>query len=1165
MAVEGGLKLAVGDALEVGNQVVQISVGSFAVVALAVGRDGVDAPGAAGQGAALQIRALPDREVVHGVGEGGADFRIVHGTGDVGGVFVEIQRAGFGVADLNQEHLGVADLIELHIVNFVQEAVVVGGDGQVFPVVQGLGVAGGGVIDVLAQVVPAHHLGFVVDAAAQNGGIPGVVTCPGIRTVGGVGVVLIAGAAVGPQDGVKDGGGGPVAQEAQEGQADLGIGAGFVGEDDVALHIGAVGEECPQLLHAIADVDGAGDRGCAAGGNTDGVQSHFLHENVAVGHGGVAVAVRVGVRPQNRQAGAVGQGLVGQVPDLEAVVIAAGPVHIIAQLQLADGLVLHGDIGRGLHGGGHIGQTGALNPGRIADGAVGLRHGGAHQQLAGQLAFAVPGGQALLPDVLPHQDTQGGHMGGGHGGAAHHAVGAGVVVIGAAAAHIAGIQNGGPDVAAGGGDFRLQLQAGACAPGGEFGHLAGFVPAADAVQLVYGLQGHGLACFCGCRHGGTVHAGDEAAGDGGVADAHVDQLGGGGIAVIDDDSLDGTLIEVAVASHLRVVGIVVPHEGGGVANLVREADFAALHQGDTGHALLAITGIAPEAGLVVVTVSAGAAHGDDFDAALGHVLEGGLHGHVEGIGKGDFVIGLSIVPHQGALGLHGAVDGGHGQVGVVDGGGAHHADVGIAGQVGAVVGAAAAGVGGVACGGHQDDARRVHLGVDLRGGGVVLGEAVVRAQGQVDDVGLQLQGVLQGVDDGGFRCASAVGEHLHNQQLGVRGHTGEDHLAFRGLGVTGDGAGHMGAVAALRGTDVDVAPGDLAGVGIHHAGVVKGKGNLAVLVVVLHIGAGQGVGVEAAVVLQGAQVAHGIVLAVIHQIRILTAEGIVPEGLVGAADAGDVAAGLVVPVAGELQIQAGVQNGGHHALAGVAPAPGGAHAHHVIAVALGGTGGGQLLRAVVGGLHIGPLHTGQGADGIQLAVGNLDGHAVDEAGPLGHDLQAGGGCAPVKHGRLQAADLRQNVLLARQQLCGQGLGVIGGQEPGHRLTGGQLLTAQTVGLRAVIVQDGGLLQLDDHGDDFLVRVGARRFPDTAAGPGGRRAVGKGHIRHLFGSDGPNLSGLRRHGRREQTRNHDQSQQERQNSFHLLHPFCYDAFRFIIWISNHVVLCPYVIPGSIICL
>ena len=212
-----------------------------------------------------------------------------------------------------------------------------------------------------------------------------------------------------------------------------------------------------------------------------------------------------------------------------------------------------------------------------------------------------------------------------------------------------------------------------------------------------------------------------------------------------------------------------------------------------------------------------------------------------------------------------------------------HGDFRIGGQIVAAIAVAGSGVAGVTGRSAEHNAGGVQPGIDLTGQGAVLGVAVVGTQRQVHHIRTQGGGVLQGIEDGAFPCAAGgVREDPSWPESGRQGaHTGEDDLPLPVAGVTGHGAGYVGAVVAVQGLHVQVP-----------VGIVAGKGHLPVLVqgIVLigHMIAGcAGGGVE----LGGLQEqAHGLIgvpqgPAVLRVIRIVP-EGVIGKGLMDPAHAG---------------------------------------------------------------------------------------------------------------------------------------------------------------------------------------------------------------------------------------------------------------------------------------
>ena len=1063
MAVEGGSELPSGHGVKVGDVIAHfLVVHLVAVVTLAIGDDLILALGAAGQDVALHVGAVPggNEAVVHGtLGNGGGVRGVVQGTGDVRVPVGKVHLTGLGIGDPHHDHLGVTELIEDVVVHAVEVLVSVGGDGDVLLAIEGLVHDSVGVKGILAQVQVADDPpGAPVDhGAAHQGHAPGGLVVHHVLAVLGL---------VGPVALVKDGGGSPVAVEGQHGQAQGRSGAGGVGEGDKALHIHAVFKQLVQLsLLTVGEGHSLGEAGGLSGLHGDLAQLHGLDDHVLVHHG-VALAPgavhRLGVGALEGDGHVIGHGLVGDVVHIKGDVVAASAVGVVQQLQLAHILAVHGDVGGGVHGGGGVDQAGALLTGRVVHPAlIGLRHSGAHQQLVDNVAHLtglLAGKGCAGLHVLAHQGGNTGHVRGGHGGTAHHAVAAGVALVGG----VDLVDDGGPDVAAGGGDLRLQLQAGTSAPGGEGGHLA-------VGGILHGLvvlgnhDVHGLACLEGSLHGSAVLAVDKGAGEAGVLHADVDQFRGIGIAVIDQHAQNAPFLSVDHSG-----------EGLGVGDLIGKGQVAALDQGKAGLAILIGVLIVPAHG-VVVAPGTGALY--QVDGVLLAVGEGGLHGHGPGVGVGDLPhFPVLVGPGQVGLYLDGVLQRGNAQVGVVNGRRGHHSGVHVGGQGVVPIVVAGRGVAAVASGGHEHDASGLNLGIQLVLHGVVVGKAVVRTQAQVDDIGAQGQSILQSVE--GHRLLGAavlIGEHLHHHDLGIGGHAGENDLALAGLGIARHRTGDVGAVVAGGGQDVDVA-----------VCVVTGVGHLEVLiktVVVPHDHAAIGTrgGVELVVLQEGSQALRGVAqIPAALGIAGVVFKGVVGEGLVDPHHAAALGAILVLGHA-PLQVQAGVQHGHQHTLTGVALAPDTFHPYLIIAVGVPGLvpvhGAAGLFGPVIHQLHIGPLDPVQVANFIQSAVGHPDSHGIDQSGPLAYNgtnrltaVFLGG----IGHRRLlsgQSGDLVDDALLIVQQLLGGLLGIGGGQVLRHRLTSAGLVAHRgSVAADLVVIHHSRSFHLHDDGYHLILCI-----------------------------------------------------------------------------------------------
>ena len=384
---------------------------------------------------------------------------------------------------------------------------------------------------------------------------------------------------------------------------------------------------------AVGDVKlgGHGGGGLAGGGG----QSHG-----GVGHEQIALIGVVGVHTLGLGHGVqvIEQGGVPEVGDVEGVVVAAGLVGIVVQLHLGHVAAVHGEVGLGGHSAVGVGQTRALAAGRVVQALLVLVHqglGSAHEQGTHQGVGVSPVGLAqavLRHHMLLDQSGDTGQVGGGHGGAAHQAVGA--------------VVHGGVDVAAGGGDVRLQGQGGGDAPGGEVAHLVGGVAGDEGLVRAHGEGQVGVLLQSGEDVGAVCH------GDGGTGH------GDGAVRHVHDDG--AALIVVHQAGHSPSVL--------GVLALLGEGDDAALHQSDfAGHV---------HGGEVLH--SAGAGHGYHLIGGVGQ----GVQGCVDAAAT--VLIGdLIVVAHSDVVGhVVGVLHTGHRQGVGVGAGVAQHAVVRVGGEVG---------------------------------------------------------------------------------------------------------------------------------------------------------------------------------------------------------------------------------------------------------------------------------------------------------------------------------------------------------------------------------------------------------------------------------------------------------------------------------------------------
>ena len=461
---------------------------------------------------------------------------------------------------------------------------------------------------------------------------------------------------------------------------------------------------------------------------------------------------------------------------------------------------------------------------------------------------------------------------------------------------------------------------------------------------------------------------------------------------------NGRALDTHVAEH--TVNIVADDDGGGtgsltVQDLFREGQLAAPDQRDP----------APE--IPCGGVIGGGAHA--LHNHIGVVAGDGLDIHLGG-GVGD----VPLSCQNGGQGGDQIVGTGHRQGGAEAGGGADHAGVRVGGQ--AHVGAGVVAQGGVILvsgGADQADTRLPDPPVGLVDDPVpAVGEAAVGAEGHVDHIRAQLHCILQSRQGDGVGGARAgVGEGLQNQKLCIGSHAGEADLTLGILGVTGGNARHMGAVADIVGIG--------GGVGVHigvPVRVVKGEGDL-----FAHIG------------ILGCQTGKlcftGQVPAFHGGGNIRNAQGSTGRG---------VGEGLVVGV------QARIDNRDGDARAGVAQVPSGEHMAQVQSVVHGG------LHQLIDPGDEGILHPRQTPDGLQLAVGDTDGEAVEDGGilPLKLRLAAGQPVDAQEHRALVV----QKPLLGLCHLFRLHLDLSGGEDGEKRL----------------------FFKLHDHVHDLIRGVGFRR-------------------------------------------------------------------------------------------
>ena len=636
--------------------------------------------------------------------------------------------------------------------------------------------------------------------------------------------------------------------------------------------------------------------------------------------------------------------------EAEAVFAAAGSVLAKLNLDLAvrcggGGILAHHDVGQSLRGGIGVAQAGAL----LQNGEVSAVHhhrgSGAHQEGVDQGAAVQAGDflEIVVTDVLAEQGRHAGDVRGGHRGAAHElvligAAGDGTVRVLVAAEH-------GVDVAAGRRDFRLHDQGAGNAPGAEVGdrslgtvrvqggfHLVGHGHGALVVEHVAVLVGDGLGCSL---DGLAFGLEDGNSGDGVLITGQV-HVNAAGLIVDDDDS----------GSTLRGRGIGLRKEGGGAA--VAHGDFARQDLGAECEERIAFLAD------MVVVIHAGAVNQDK-------IVGTGDRGHVRiavalGLGVEDGGV-IAAELQRGANGAYvlsrrhaEAVDKGTGRAAGVQ---AHVIQVEVRNTGGQEVRP----VVGVARGDRHHGAAVNEAVHDLL---IAVGEGVAGsagAQGQVDGICLQDDGVLDGGHVVGVVSTAARAEDLHGEDLGVRRNADGEHFGRRfdelavllDEAVGGRNTGHVRAVLFLGVAQVVG--------GVVAVDVVVGEGDLRVFIDV--VGAVDVVLVRGVVRVQLGQ--HRLDLVDVQQLEVALIqrkrihEGFRIEGLV-------------------LVVGTGIDDRHAGAGAGIALGPQRSRADHV----LGGDGGVDAVDLrLISGLKPDFLDAGDGLNGLDIAVADLGGNDVD--------------------------------------------------------------------------------------------------------------------------------------------------------------------------------------------
>ena len=643
------------------------------------------------------------------------------------------------------QRLGIAHQRHIHLLDAVQDAVAIGRQGVMGRIINDLAIliqqrAGIGVYTqnpiAVAQAGPKHSVVFV-----------------GIGQTVGSGIAEEA--VVIPEAAVEDRRIGPVAIEAQEGQAQINVILLGVFQVDITFHIDAVFKVG---LHPGLVLGGQCDRGCHIGYTAGRNRNRILAEGDGAAERPLLLCHEVnagdGLHILRQQAEVQGVALlrVREVVDLETKRIHA--IGVVAHGYL--GLIAaNGQVGLGRHGRQRIDQTGALLTGRSFQvcGAADNGFGSTHQQRLSQRTDGAIGHIGIdFIQVLHYQRRNTGNLGGSHGSTIHNI--------------IPSLINRGVHAAANAGDVRCQCQVGRHAPGGERAHLTSADRRYNALlcgnsQLFVFRSSHRLAGRLTDGDGRNIAGNALRQGSRRtVGHIHGKELAGVGVVINDQANGPGSL---------------------GVCQLQGEVDGTTLNHGDlTGHIqALKVRGLA--------------------QAGNHHILQLSTDGqrikaHVQATGLGISHHGVAI----GKEGRHtlGVVGTGHGGGVDIDGRGI---DGGIVRMLGGVlVGAPQIllGAGSVIAGGNgYHDILGGNALVDQIQLGIGGAKTGSRAQRQVGNIAAKGHGIFQCGNNIIRSTGSGGTEDLHNDDLGIRCHA--YHIRTLHIGVGSGNAGNVAAVVAL--------------------------------------------------------------------------------------------------------------------------------------------------------------------------------------------------------------------------------------------------------------------------------------------------------------------------------------------------------------------------------
>ena len=475
--------------------------------------------------------------------------------------------------------------------------------------------------------------------------------------------------------------------------------------------------------------------------------------------------------------------LAGEVVDGEFRGVDARLFGVVAEFCLdlavsssAAEVVLHHDVGIRRDHIADIGKTGTLIQDGVRRAAVAVDDGlcGGHQKAVDELTGRLAGLllQLVLTNVLAQHSRHTGNLRGSHRGTGHGLVG---VVAGVAAFALMCAVDG-VDVAAGRGDLGLELQTARDAPGAEVTHgvelgveLSGADTAHDGHLAGRVLAVRGLRGGCPDRFAVGLRDGDARSGLGVVGQVHVD----GARLVVVNDGRDRALLNSIVALQV-------------------EGDAAALHEDDlVGHI----------DAVIVCDLACNTCGKDDI------IMFTRQRGQRRVLIIGLVVEHVVFANREEAAGRAVVVDGGDSQrVGERSGRAVGLERNFVVIQIRNVVDTVGSPVGGVACG-HADDhtvgGEAVHDVRELASHTAEAGGA--GAEGQVDGVAAENDGILDRRHVVGVICAAARAEDLHGNDLRIGRNTlhkdrlqrvGECAVTVGNVGICRCDAFHVGAVFA---------------------------------------------------------------------------------------------------------------------------------------------------------------------------------------------------------------------------------------------------------------------------------------------------------------------------------------------------------------------------------